>query len=1096
MDNQNDRDIYVIPPNFVDTGTFFGGMFKARNVIEAGILAGGTGIPVFLFLPAGLTVRVIVLCLTSLPLGLFALIGISGESLTSFLAIFLKYLRNRRVVGRDKEEAQGQKGKSRRMKPQGAGSQDGDCHVNGRKSRQEDGKSSLQGSRKETGRAGDYREMCGETHPERRQVIAREHTSGRNNSKDSTDRKNYNDRKNSKGSIGGISGWRRTGEEDFPEEFDQVKGYEIRQKLRPSQGRRSHEGWDGEPGSMRNGGTESLGDKRQDGRRRQVGDVGKRAGQGNSDRQGKTSGREKADGQGKSNAQIKAERQKKSNGQVKAERYGKDNRQAEVDRQGKPSRQDGAEMCHNEGHNRYTKDAGTMQKKNARSQKQDRTKRRSSAKAKHQPQAFRNPLAEYLPISKVENGMIYTKDHRYVKVVEVVPINFLLRSAREQRGIIYSFVSYLKISPVKLQFKVLTRRADIGRHINTVRREMAQETNGQCRLMQEDYLQFVQQISSREAVTRRFFLIFEYEPWDARRGDEEAEAISQLQGAVRTASNYLRQCGNEVIIPDNEDEFTVDVLYNLLCRNESAEKPLARKVQEVAAEYRSLAGDNWSRKDMGNEFGHGGAGEGFSRRGMRDGSGQGDIRDSSRKGNAEADSFYEDSIPAAEFFAPKSIDFTHSHYICIDGLYYAYLMVPSDGYRSQVPAGWLSLMVNAGDGIDLDMFLSRQPKELIIQKVGQQLRINRSKIKDASDTNTDFDDIDSAIRSGYFLKEGLANNEDFYYMNLLITVTASTVDDLEWKVNEMKKLLLSQDMRASACHFREEQAFLSTLPLVSMEKKLYGRTKRNLLTGGAAGCYPFTSYEMCDDNGILLGVNKYNSSLIIVDIFNSAVYKNANMAILGTSGAGKTFTMQLMALRMRRKGIPIFIIAPLKGHEFHRACANVGGEFIQVSPASPHCINVMEIRQVDRSVSALLDGPDITLSELAEKIQRLHIFFSLLIPDMTHEERQLLDEAMIHTYNAKGITHDNESLADPDCPGRYREMPVLGDLYRVLKDSPDTQRLANILNRLVNGSASTFNQQTNVSLQNKYTVLDISSLTGDLLTVGMFVALDVRFVSC
>ena len=83
----------------------------------------------------------------------------------------------------------------------------------------------------------------------------------------------------------------------------------------------------------------------------------------------------------------------------------------------------------------------------------------------------------------------------------------------------------------------------------------------------------------------------------------------------------------------------------------------------------------------------------------------------------------------------------------------------------------------------------------------------------------------------------------------------------------MKKLLLSQDMNVSACHFREEQAFLSALPLVSMEKGLYERGKRNLLTGGAASCYPFTSFEMCDDNGILLGVNKYNSSLIIVDIF-------------------------------------------------------------------------------------------------------------------------------------------------------------------------------------------------------------------------------------
>ena len=653
-------------------------------------------------------------------------------------------------------------------------------------------------------------------------------------------------------------------------------------------------------------------------------------------------------------------------------------------------------------------------------------------------------MADYLPIEKIQNGIIYTKDHRYVKVVEVVPINFMLRSAREQRNIIYSFVSYLKISPVKLQIKVLTRRADINRHLDTVRREMAQEKNEQCRLMQEDYLSFVQQIGAREAVTRRFFLIFEYEPWNnTRRSEQEEEAIQSLQSAVHTASNYLRQCGNEVIIPENEDEFTVDVLYNLLCRNESAIKPLALRAQEVVAQY--------AAKGRESEIDH---------------------------------------IPAAEFAAPKSIDFTHGRYLCIDGLYYAYLLIPSDGYKTQVPAGWLSLIVNAGDGIDMDMFLSRQPKERIIQRVGQQLRINRSKIKDASDTNTDFDDIDGAIRSGYFLKEGLANNEDFYYLNLLITVTAPTEEDLEWKVSEMKKLLLSQDMDVRSCHFREEQAFLSALPLVSMEKGLFERGKRNLLTGGAASCYPFTSFEMCDDNGILLGVNKYNSSLIIVDIFNSAIYKNANISILGTSGAGKTFTMQLMALRMRRINIPIFIVAPLKGHEFHRACANVGGEFIQISPASPHCINVMEIRKVDRSVNELLDGPGIQLSELAAKIQQLHIFFSLLIPDMSHEERQLLDEALIRTYNAKGITHDNASLDDPANPGQYREMPVLGDLHEILKAAPETIRMAHILNRLVHGSASTFNKQTNVSLDNKYTVLDISSLTGDLLTVGMFVALD------
>ena len=137
-------------------------------------------------------------------------------------------------------------------------------------------------------------------------------------------------------------------------------------------------------------------------------------------------------------------------------------------------------------------------------------------------------------------------------------------------------------------------------------------------------------------------------------------------------------------------------------------------------------------------------------------------------------------------------------------------------------------------------------------------------------------------------------------------------------------------MNVQSCNFCQEQALRSSFPLVKLDKSLFERSKRNVLTLGAASCYPFTAYELCDDNGILLGVNKHNNSLIIVDIFDSRIYKNANIAILGTSGSGKTFTMQLMALRMRRKGIQVFIVAPLKGHEFHRACSNIGGAFIQM----------------------------------------------------------------------------------------------------------------------------------------------------------------------
>ena len=659
---------------------------------------------------------------------------------------------------------------------------------------------------------------------------------------------------------------------------------------------------------------------------------------------------------------------------------------------------------------------------------------------KARPSRLQTPV-DYFPIRKIEHGILYTRDHRYIKVLEVTPINFLLRSAREQRSILYSYVHYLKISPVKVQMKVLTKKADVNRHLEALRREFQMETDEKCRELQKDYENLIRQIGSKEAITRRFFLIFEYESFG--RHDTEEDALSALMTAEQTAKTYLLQCGNTIAEPESEDEAVVELLYEMLNRKTSAEKPLSIRSSEVLA--RHLFGDGTN--------------------GIHE-------------------------IPVTEFFTPQSLDFRHAHYLKIDGAYYSYLLIPSSGYKPRVAAGWLSLLVNAGEGIDVDMFLYRQPKEQVMHKLGQQLRINRSKIRDASDTNADFDDLESAIRSGYFLKEGLAANEDFYYFSTLITVTAGSVKELSWRIAELKKLLVSQDLNASPCTFRQEDAFLSSLPLVSLEKHLYARSRRNMLTLGAASCYPFTSYELCDDNGVLLGINKHNNSLVIADIFNSQIYKNASMAILGTTGAGKTFLLLLLALRLRRKNIQVFILAPLKGHEFYRAARNIGGEIIQISPSSPHCINVMEIRPVDTAAAELLDGAVIEKSLLTAKIQRLHIFFSLLIPDMTHEERQLIDEAMIETYASFGITHENTSLVDEAHPERFKPMPKLGDLHRELLKNPQTRRLANILNRLVHGSARTFNQDTNVNLDNKFTVLDISELTGDLLTVGMFVALD------
>ena len=199
-----------------------------------------------------------------------------------------------------------------------------------------------------------------------------------------------------------------------------------------------------------------------------------------------------------------------------------------------------------------------------------------------------------------------------------------------------------------------------------------------------------------------------------------------------------------------------------------------------------------------------------------------------------------------------------------------------------------------------------------------------------------------------------------------------------------------------------------------------------------------------------------------------------------------------MALRLRMRGVQCYILAPLKGHEFKRACHKIGGTYIKLAPGSSACINVMEIRPTLTPEMELIDELDYSDidSMLAKKIQQLMIFFSLLIPDMSNEEEQLLDEALVKTYANFGITHDNSSIYEDPGSGKVKTMPILGDLYEVLKESPLTARLATIVSRFVTGSAQSFNRQSNINLSNRYVVLDISELKGKMLPVGMMIALD------
>jgi len=666
------------------------------------------------------------------------------------------------------------------------------------------------------------------------------------------------------------------------------------------------------------------------------------------------------------------------------------------------------------------------------------------------PKEITNYVQDFIPIKDIRDGIIETTDHRWIKIVEVEPINFMLRSAEEQNNIIYNFAGWFKIANIKLQFKSITKKADSERHIELLKRDMEEENTPQIKELSKAYIKLIRDIGSQEALTRKFYVIFEYEPFHGQKATNDYDEIYRtLQASAQSLKSYMGQCGNTVKVPKNEDWALGEFLYSFFNRYSSIDESFKSRVERVTKDTMEAKGRVYGVDPV-------------------------------------------PAIPVVNYIAPRGIDLSHSNYMIMDGMYYTFLYVKSNGYPSHVVAGWMSTLVNAGEGVDIDIHFKRESRSKALDTVARKIRLNQIKMKSTYDTSSDYEEVRDAITAGYFIKESLQNNEDLFWMSTLITLSAKTYEGLMDKKRIITDLLKSEDIQTGELKFRQEQAFLSVMPLNKLDKEIFDKSKRNIMTTGAASTYMFTAFEMSDENGILLGINRHNSSLCIIDIFNSRIYKNANMCIIGTSGAGKTFTEQLMALRMRMRGIQVFILAPLKGHEFRRACVNIGGEYIKISVGSPHCINIMEIRIADTESDKLIEGEDAIEEDsyLAKKIQQLNVFCSLLIPDMSNEEEQLLDEAIIDTYARKGITHDNDSLFKEDEPGVLKTMPILGDLYNVLNSKQETRRLAIIMGRFVSGSAQSFNRQTNVNLDNKYIVLDISELKGKLLPVGMFIALD------
>jgi hypothetical protein len=454
----------------------------------------------------------------------------------------------------------------------------------------------------------------------------------------------------------------------------------------------------------------------------------------------------------------------------------------------------------------------------------------------------------------------------------------------------------------------------------------------------------------------------------------------------------------------------------------------------------------------------------------------------------------EGSTTILDILAPTAINTKSRDYIVVDGIFHAYLYVTGYGYATTVGTCWLAPLVEAGEGISISFSFERQSREKILSKISKATMMNRSRMRDVGDTRQDYEELDSAIASGLYLKDAMnRQGEDFYYMHTLIEVVADDPEMLEQRVTAVEKLCISADMIARRCDYKQEQAFLSALPLLTLDEDIERKSRRNALTSGVAAAFPFASYELSDRDGIFLGLNMYNRSPAFLNPFNDYKYTNGNIWLGGNSGAGKTFTLCCLGGRLRQQGKRVIYIAPKKGHEFRPLCELMGGLYLRLSPSSKDCPNIMAIRR--KSLDSYAGLKNLTArddSVLADKISHLIIWYSLQKRDLSDEDKNYLDSSLVECYRRYGITFDNASLVNED--GDFKEMPIIPDWYDVLCGDPETKHLGVVLARYVTGSAKAMGQRNNIDfndLNNKFVVLDTSGMLDDLQLPGIFWATDV-----
>jgi len=430
-----------------------------------------------------------------------------------------------------------------------------------------------------------------------------------------------------------------------------------------------------------------------------------------------------------------------------------------------------------------------------------------------------------------------------------------------------------------------------------------------------------------------------------------------------------------------------------------------------------------------------------------------------------------------DLIAPSSLEI-HSAYFRLGTKYGRTMYIY--GYPREIYTGWLSSLINIDEVLDVSMFVYPVESQVVLNNLRKKVtQLEASTSINNEKGKTRDPALEAAIADAESLRDQIqVGAERFFRYGLYITIYGDSLEELAFIQHKVETIFGQQMVFSKVASSQQEQGLNSTIPQMSDQLQI----RRNMNTGAISTSFPFTSADLTQENGVLYGINMHNNGLVIFDRFS---LENANMVVFAKSGAGKSFTVKLEALRSMMTGSEVLIIDP--ENEYEKLANAVGGSYIRLSLSSNTRINpfdlprVIDIEDADNALRANL----ITLHGLLKLMLGGTQISSNGMPlaALTPTEEADLDQALIDTYARVGITSD--PLTHNSQP------PVISDLYDTLLHMGGSgPQLAQRLRKYTTGTfAGIFSQQSNIDINNTMVVFNTRDLEEELRPVAMYVIL-------